>query len=86
MWALGKILKGTPEVPKLVVGSFWDAEMPFDFDEDVEDAVLEDAEEEVGEFKFDDDSVGWRLFGTPGTWKWKEADCLVYLYSSSAAK
>ena len=49
MWALGKILKGTPEVPKLVVGSFWDAEMPFDFDEDVEDAgdVDEDAVDDV---------------------------------------
>ena len=37
MWALGKVLRGVPEVPKLVVGSFWDAEMPFEDDDEVED-------------------------------------------------
>ena len=33
MWALGKVLRGAPEVPRVVVGSFWDAEMPFEDDD-----------------------------------------------------
>ena len=36
MWALGKVLRGVPEVPKLVVGSFWDAEMPFEEEDEVD--------------------------------------------------
>ena len=37
MWSLGKALKGVPEVPKLFVGSFWDAEMPVDDGDDGND-------------------------------------------------